>query len=115
MPGAATVRLTQTAYQAMLTHIQDLEDRVAALEADDVSRIPHPIALAIIRGEFPIVAFRAHHALTLRQLARRAGISPNYLSEIERRRKPGSTATLAKLATALATTIDTLLTDADTR
>ena len=37
MPGAATVRLTQTAYQAMLTHIQDLEDRVAALEADDVS------------------------------------------------------------------------------
>jgi len=115
MPGDATVHLTQTAYQAMLTHIQDLEDRVAALEADDGSRIPHSVALAIICGESPLVAFRTHRGLTLRELARRAGISPSYLSEIERRRKPGSTATLAKLAATLDTTIDTLLVDTDSR
>ena len=99
----------------MLTHIEDLEDRVAALESDDGSRIPHPVALAIIRGDSPIVAFRTHHALTLRALARRAEISPSYLSEIERRRKPSYAATLAKIATALDTTIDTLLTDSDPR
>lgn len=109
MPSDAAVHLTQSAYRALLTHIEQLEDRVAALEADDGSRIPHPVALAIIRGDSPIVAFRTHHALTLRELARRAGISPSYLSEIERRRKPGSAATLAKIATALDTTIDTLL------
>lgn len=114
MPSEATVHLTQAAYQAMLTHIEDLEDRVAALEADDGSRIPHPVALVIIRGQSPIVAFRAHRGLTLRELSRRTGISPSYLSEIERRRKPGSAATLAKLAAALDTTIDTLLTDSHT-
>ncbi|MDE2901895.1 MAG: helix-turn-helix transcriptional regulator [Chloroflexota bacterium] len=115
MPSDAAVHLTQSAYRALLTHIEDLEDRVAALEADDGSRIPHPVALAIIRGDSPIVAFRTHHVLTLRELARRAGISPSYLSEIERRRKPGSAATLAKIAATLETTIDTLLTNADTR
>ena len=111
MPSDETVHLTKTAYQGMLSHIEDLEDRVAALEADDGGRIPHPVALAIIRGESPLVAFRAHRGLTLRELARRAGISSSYLSEIERGRKPGSAAALAKIAAALDTTIDALLSD----
>lgn len=111
MTSEPTVHLTQTAYRALLARNEELEDRVAALEADDGSRIPHPVALAIIRGESPLGAFRAHRGLTLRELARQAGISPSYLSEIERNRKPGSTAALAKLAVTLHTTIDTLLTD----
>ena len=115
MTGEATVQLTQTAYRALLERNEELEDRLAALEADDGSRIPHPVALAIIRGQSPILAFRTHRAITLRQLSRRAGISPSYLSEIERRRKPGSAATLAKIATALDTTVDTLLVDTDAR
>ena len=76
MTGEATVQLTQAAYRALLERNEELEDRLAAFEADDGSRIPHPVALAIIRGEAPITAFRAHHTLTLRELARRAGISP---------------------------------------
>ncbi len=113
MTSEPTVHLTQSAYQALLARNEELEDRLAALEADDGSRIPHPVALAIIRGESPLVAFRAHRGLTLRELARQAGTSPGYLSEIERRRKPGSAATLAKLAATLHTTIDSLLTDRD--
>ncbi len=113
MTSEPTVHLSQSAYQALLARNEELEDRLAALEADDGSRIPHPVALAIIRGESPLVAFRAHRGLTLRELARQAGISPSYLSEIERRRKPGSAATLAKLAATLHTTIDSLLTDRD--
>ena len=115
MTGEATVQLTRTAYRALLARNEELEDRLAALDADDGSRIPHPVALAIMRGEAPLVAFRTHHGLKLRELARRTGISPSYLSEIERGRKPGSAATLAKLATALNTTIDSLLIDSGTR
>ena len=115
MAGEATVQLTQTAYQAMLTHIEDLEDRLAALEADHGSRIPHTVVLAIMRGESPLVAFRTHRGLTLRELSRRTGVSPSYLSEIERARKPGSAATLAKIAAVLDTTIDSLLIDSGTR
>ena len=113
MTGEAAVHLTQTAYRGMLTHIEDLEDRVAALEADDGSRIPHAVALAIIRGESPFAAFRTHRGLTLRELSHRTGISLSYLSEIERGHKPGSAAALAKIAATLNTTIDTLLTDRD--
>ena len=115
MTSEATVELTQTAYRALLSRNEELEDQLAALQADDGSRIPHPVALAIIRGQSPIVAFRTHRGLTLRELARRAGISPSYLSEIERHRKPGSTATLTRIAATLNTTIDTLLTDPVTR
>jgi len=115
MTSEATVELTQTAYRALLSRNEELEDQLAALQADDGSRIPHPVALAIIRGQSPIVAFRTHRGLTLRELARRAEISPSYLSEIERHRKPGSTATLTRIAATLNTTIDTLLTDPVTR
>ena len=116
MPSDATVHLTQTAYQGMLYAQRGFGGPSRGIiEADDGSRIPHPVALAIIRGESPIVAFRTHRGLTLRELARRAGISPSYLSEIERNLKPGSAATLARIAAALNTTIDALLTDSDTR
>ena len=116
MAGEATVQLTQTAYQAHAhAHRRTWKTAWRLSKADDGSRIPHPVALAIIRGESPLVAFRTHHGLTLRELARRAEISPSYLSEIEHARKPGSAATLAKIATTLNTTIDTLLTDSDPR
>ncbi len=111
MIGETTVSLTQTSHPGLLPHIEDLEDRVTALEADDGSRILHPVALAIIRGQSPLVAFRTHCGLTLRELARRTGVSLSYLSEIERDRKPGSTATLTKIAATLNTTVDTLLSD----
>ncbi len=83
----------------------ELRDRLAALDADDGSRIPHDVALAIMRGANPITAFRSHLGITLRDLSERTGVAASYLSEIER----GSTATLSRLANALATTIDTLV------
>ena len=80
------------------------EDVVAYIDAalDDGSRIPHAVALAIMGGERPVLAFRRHHGMTLRDLAARTGIAAGYLSEIERGLKPGS-------AAALGTTIDVLV------
>ncbi|MDE0198318.1 MAG: hypothetical protein OXK78_08995 [Caldilineaceae bacterium] len=41
----------------MLNHKSELEDRLAALEAEDGSRVPHGVAVAIIRGHSPILAY----------------------------------------------------------
>ena len=107
----ATVTLSQTAYDALIARNEELEDRLAAIDADDGSRIPHAVALAIMRGERPMAAFRNHRGLTLRGLAERTGIAASYLSEIERGRKPGSAAALSRISAALDTTIDALLSD----
>ncbi len=72
-------------------------------------RVPHEVALDIIRGKGPIRAFRDHQGMTLRELSKRTGIALGYLSEIERGLKPGSASALARIASALGTTIDVLV------
>ncbi len=88
---------------------EDLEDVLVAIDADDGSRIPHDVALAIMRGANPVAAFRKHLGITLRDLSERTGVAASYLSEIERGIKPGSAAALSRIANALGTTIDTLV------
>ncbi len=82
---------------------------LAALDTDDGSRIPHDVALAIMRGGNPVAEFRNHLGITLRDLSARTGVAASYLSEIERGLKFGSAATLVRIANALGTTIDTLV------
>ncbi len=93
----------------MVAHRIDLEDSMAAFEADDGSRIPHDVALAIMRGANPVAAFRSHAGITLCDLSDRTGVPASYLSEIERGLKPGSAASLSRIAKALDTTIDSLV------
>ena len=96
-------------YDALRARNEELVDMLAARDADDGSRIPHDVALAIMRGGNPVAAFRSHLGVTLRDLSKRTGIAASYLSEIERGLKPGSAATLARIAHALGTTIDALV------
>ena len=110
MTDTDTITLTRAQYEALLAEKEMLKDQVAALDADDGSRIPHAVALAIMQGKHPIVAFRTHLGVTVRDLAARTGIATGYLSEIERGRKPGSAAALSRIAGALGTTIDALVT-----
>lgn len=109
MVGDETVVLTRTEYDALIDRNEDLEDRLAAVDAEDSGRVPHEVAVAIIRGKSPVLAFREHAGLTLRELSARTGIAASYLSEIERGRKAGSASALARIADALGTTIDTLV------
>ncbi len=111
MTSEDTVTLLRAEYEALLERNEELEDTLAAIEADDGNRVPHEVALTIMRGGSPILAFRNHLGLTLRELAARTGIAASYLSEIERGRKPGSASALARIADACGTTIDTLLID----
>ena len=88
-----------------------LKTSFAAIAADNGIRIPHQVALQLMEGAAPIPAFRRHHGLTLKSLSEETGLAVSYLSEIERRRKPGSASALARIAKALGTTIDTLIAD----
>ena len=85
-----------------------LEDMLAARNADDGTRVPHEVALEIMRGKRPILAFREHQGMTLRELSQKTGIATGYISEIERGRKPGSASALARIARALGTSIESL-------
>ena len=108
MASEETVTLTRTEYDALISRNDELEDRLAALMTRTMGlRVPHEVALAIIRGRSPILAFRNHRGLTLRELSDKTGIAASYLSEIERGHKNGSASALAKIASALGTTIDT--------
>ncbi len=104
-----TVTLMRAEYDALIARKEDLEDTLAAIEADDGSRIPHEAALAIMRGENPCAAFRNYRGLTLRDLSARTGLSASYLSEIEHGRKTGSVAALSRIAGALGATVDILI------
>ena len=109
MTSGETITITRKDYEALIERNSQLEDMLAALDADDGARVPHPVALDIIRGKGPIVTFRHHRGLTLKDLSSRTGIAVGYLSEIERGRKPGSTSALVRIANALDTTIDVLV------
>ena len=108
-PSEETVTLTRQEYDALVERNGQLEDMLAAQDADDGVRVPHEVALDIMRGKGPILAFRSHQGITLRELSERTGIAAGYISEIERGLKPGSTAALARIASALGTTIDVLV------
>jgi DNA-binding Xre family transcriptional regulator len=108
MTDRETITIGRAEYDALVAQNAELEDYVAALKADDGCRIPHPVALAIIRGASPLSALRSYRRLTLRELSQATGLAPSYISEIERGVKPGSVSALARLAAALDTTIDVL-------
>ena len=109
MTDTDSVTLTRLEYDALIARTEELEDALAARMADDGSRIPHEVALAVMDGARPVVAYRRHRGLTLRDLAARTGLAVGYLSEIERGLKPGSASALSRIADAVGTTIDTLV------
>ena len=111
MARRETVTIGREEYDALIERNSQLEDMLAAQEADNGAYVPHEVALEIMRGVSPVMAFRKNQGITLRELSERTAIAAGYLSEIERGLKPGSTSALSKIARALGTTIDALLID----
>jgi transcriptional regulator with XRE-family HTH domain len=72
--------------------------------------LPEPLWREVLGSR--LRALRAERAETLAQTAERAGISPQYLSEIERGRKEPSSEMIAALAGALGITVADLMTAA---
>jgi DNA-binding XRE family transcriptional regulator len=108
---------TQADYEALLSELEDAQDRIALLEhrlAKAERRAPEMLTLdeadRLIAGkEHPIRFWREKRRMTQQALAGLAGISKAFLSEIEHGTKEPSIETLRKLANELKTDIDSLV------
>lgn len=102
-------------WNVIIDRLEDAEDR-AAVRASQARKaggkddaLPVALYCKIRAGEHPVRIWRQHRGLGLNALARAAGISAPYLSEIENRTKPGSAAALKKIAQTLAIDLDELI------
>ena len=109
--------MTRAEYEALIERIEDAEDLavVAVAEAREAAlgkaaaradHLPIELVRRLAAGEHSIRVWRTHRGLGREALASRAGLAPSYLGEIEKGRKPGSFAALAKLAKALDISLD---------
>ena len=111
MTSQETVTIPRQEYDALLERNSELEDALAAMQADDGVRVPHQVTVAIISGEKPMAAYRKQQGMTLLDLSEMTRRAVSYLSEIKRGRKAGSAAALSRIANALDTTIDVLVSE----
>ena len=87
-----------------------LEFRLAEIEhiVSGDEFVPGEVVDRLLRGDNPIRVWREHRSLSLRELARRAAVSAQLLSEIERGQKEGSLRTLRSIARVLSVDLDAL-------
>lgn len=96
VPAAMWERMRRASEQAL-----DLAD-VERFDREDTGlRYPAAVAHAIADGAPPLKAWRDHRGLTMQELAKAAGVSRPYISQIESGRRTGTLATLTRLAQAL--------------
>ncbi|MDE1985769.1 MAG: helix-turn-helix transcriptional regulator [Alphaproteobacteria bacterium] len=97
----------------MIRRLDDDSDRAALRRslsgAGDSEALPATLYRRIRKGESAVRVWREHRGLGLNALARAAGVSAPYLSEIENGAKPGSATALKKLARALEVEMDELV------
>jgi len=105
-------------YRSMVRDLdayRDLKTGMKELQAldDGGPALPADVAHRIADGENPVRVWRDHRGFKAVALARMAGISPAYLSEIETGKKEGTFRTMAALARHLDISLDDLAPLAD--
>ena len=99
--------LSRAAVEKILARIDDMEDELEVLRFEALGGRHSSAALTATQverlhnGESIIRLYREERGFTLKQLAEKTGINLNYISEIERKKKPGSAKALKALAKAL--------------
>jgi hypothetical protein len=111
-----TAVLRRRDYDALIQAYEDAADALGLAEvrareaAGDAEYVPVELAERIfVAGEQPVRAWREYRGLILAALAKKSGIAPSYVSEIEHGKKRGSVRALAALAKALRVDIKDLL------
>ena len=105
--------ITRAEYEALLERLEDLEDSLDLLRAQErgtvVDAWPEALVNRMLEGEHPLRLWREHRGMTIDVLSRATKVAAGYLSEIESGKKPGSVATLKKCATVLGIDLDDLV------
>src|SRR5262245_38210953 len=103
-----TAVLRRRDYDALIQAYEEAADALGLAEmrvreaAGDAEYVPVELAERIFMvGEHPVRVWREYRGLTLATLAKRSGIAPSYVSEIEHGKKRGSVRALAALAQVL--------------
>ena len=109
--GEVLVILPLTEYERLVDAADvAAADRVRAdLAAGRDEMVPAAVVDRLLAGENRIRVWREHRGLSARELARRAGISGAYVSELESGRKNGRVEPLQRLAVALGVDLDDLV------
>lgn len=96
-------------WRALVAAGQDAEDAAAIAGSRGEERLPAAMVKRLVDGrEHPITIWREHRGMRAAALAKAAGISPGYLSDVEKGKKDGSIRLYRKLAVALDVSIDDL-------
>ena len=89
-----------------LQDIRDIDEIKARIASGEEELIPAHVPYAIMDGENPVKVWREYRGLTQQELAKAAGISAAYLSQIETGKREGKTAVLQAIARALNLDLD---------
>lgn len=106
LPQADYERLVEAAEQLADIAVYDEAKRRLAASEDEL--LPAAMVDRLLAGESPIKVWREHRRLSASQLAKRAGLSQAYVSQLETGRRDGSVAALGALARALGVDLDDL-------
>ncbi|MFN2154399.1 MAG: helix-turn-helix domain-containing protein, partial [Anaerolineae bacterium] len=92
----------------MLRDVRAYDEAKQAI-AEGEELVPSEVTYAIMDGAHPIRVWREHRGLTQQQLAKAAGISVPYLSQIESGKRQGSAEVLAAIAKELGLSLDDIV------
>ncbi|WP_150525134.1 helix-turn-helix domain-containing protein [Roseibium sediminis] len=109
--GETLVVLPLAEYEALIdaSDIAEAQKTRAGLASGQEELVPAEVVARLIDAENPIRVWREHRGLSAKALAKAAGISPPYLSELETGKKEGKVSVLKRLAEALSVDLDDLV------
>lgn len=106
--------IPEAEYQRLVAAAEDRQDSEAVTEfgarllLGQEEMIPAEFVNRMVDGESKVKVWRDFRGMTARDLAEKAGISPSYLSQIEKGERDGSFDTIKKIASALNIGVDDL-------
>jgi DNA-binding XRE family transcriptional regulator len=105
------VVLPYNEYQTILSTLEDIIDIEAVIASQNDAGEPFPLDVVerIAAGENAIKIFREYRELTQSELAEQAGISRQYMFQIENNERVGATSVLKKIAKCLAVSLDDIV------
>jgi len=89
--------------------INDIERHIKAVQEGEEIMVPGEVTCAILSGINPVRAWREHKQIKMNELAKRAGISSAYLSQIENGKRNPTIDTLKAIANELEIDIEMLI------